>query len=178
MVTEKEMAERNFTVTSIDRKSSYKVTASEMKRFEVNNSLALMVYNKIKEYTTEHNIKPRYEGLVEQCQLDASTLNKSCSGKIKITRHFLYKFTVGLKMSVDEANKFFILCGGVLADDNIEDYICKKALEDKDDILLFIEQFNEYVNKYNSLRADIKDKNNKDKLKNILANPRSDEKKE
>ena len=81
-------------------------------------------------------------------------------------------------MTVKEANKFFLLCGGVLTDDNIEDYICKRALEDKDDILVFINDFNEYVNKYNSLRADIKDKNNKDKLKNILANPRSDEKKD
>ena len=180
MVTEKEMAERNFTVTEIDRKASYRVTAGEMKRFEANNNLALMVYKKIEDYTTEHKIKPRYEGLVEQCQLDASTLNKSCAGKIKITRHFLYKFTVGLKMTVDEANKFFLLCGGILSDDNIEDYICKNALEDKDDILLFIKQFNEYVNKYNSLRADEKEKetNQKDKLKNILLNPRSDEKKE
>ena len=64
--------------------------------------------------------------------------------------------------------------GGALAEDNIEDYICIKALEDKDDILLFIEQFNEFVNKYNSLNYKEKanEKNNKDKLKNIVANHR------
>ena len=178
MVTKEEMKKMGLVGADEERKASYRVTAAEMRRFEVNNTLALKVYNKIKDYTTKHNIKPRYEGLVEQCQLDASTLSKSCAGKIKITRYFLYKFTVGLKMSVKEANEFFSLCGGALAEDNIEDYICIKALEDKDDILLFIEQFNEFVNKYNSLNYKEKanEKNNKDKLKNIVANHRSDQK--
>lgn len=148
MTTMEELDKLEFANKNDERKASFKVTAAEMKRFEVNNSLALKVYNKINDYCKTHNIKPKYEGLEERCQLSASTLNKSCGGKIKITRLFLYKFTVGLKMSVSEANEFFMLCGGELNVDNPEDLICRNALRDGDDIISFIDEFNDYIKKY------------------------------
>lgn len=49
-------------------------------------------------------------------------------------------------MKLDEANQFFILCGGRLNDNCKEDYICQKALEDGDDIITFIEQYEHFTN--------------------------------
>lgn len=160
MVTEKEMAERNFTVSDVEHKASYHVTSDEMRRFAVNAELNNLVYKKINDYTKKHNIKPKYEGLEDRCQLSASTLKKSCGGTIRITRLFLYKLTVGLKMDVEEANELFALCGGVLNEDFHEDYVCFKALKDKDDIIHFIDQFNHYAREYNSLQEG-------DKLKKL-----------
>ena len=159
MVTLEELKSKNFIVSKNNTNASYHVTTEEMKRFEVNKELNLKVYNKICDYTKLHNIKPKYTGLEEICQLSETSLKKSCAGTQKITRPFLYKFAVGLKMSVDEANEFFAMCGGVLKDDDVEDYICIKALTDGDDILHFIEQFNEYVKKIDKFQTVNKLKN-------------------
>lgn len=148
MVTKEEMERFNFTDIQTERKASYHVTAEEMKRFKINAQLNNRVYDKITAYTKENNIKPKYEGLEERCQLTASALKKSCAGKIKITRNFLYKLTVGLKMSLDEANELFAICGGPLNEHSPEDYVCINALRDKDDIYHFIDQLNEYSRKY------------------------------
>lgn len=164
MVTEKEMAERVFAAPKENQGTSSYVTAGEMKRFEQNKELYNKVYEVINNYTEENNIKPKYAGLEEICQISETTLKKSVAGTQKITRYFLYKLTVGLHMELDEANELFALCGGKLSDDNFEDYICKKALEDCDDINDFIDQFNEYANKLDNLRNPKKET---DKLKKL-----------
>ena len=145
MVTLEELKTKNFTASNLTEKASFHVTSAEMKRFESNVNLATMVYKKITDYANAHNIKPKYTGLEELCQISETSFKKSCAGSQKITRTFLYKLAVGLKMNIDEANKFFFLCGGALREDNLEDYICIKAIKDKDDILHFIEQFNEFT---------------------------------
>ena len=147
MVTEKEMAERVFVKPKEMQGTSSYVTAGEMKRFEQNKDLNNEVYKVINEFAKNNNIKPKYEGLEEICQLSETTLKKSVAGTIKITRPFLYKLTVGLHMSLEEANKLFAKCGGILRDDCVEDYICMRALEHGDDIMKFIDQFNEYTQK-------------------------------
>ena len=144
MVTLEELRNKNFTPTK-NEDASFRVTAADMKRFQSNNELPLKLYNAIAEYARLHNIKPKYAGMEELCQISETSLKKSCAGTQKITRQFLYKFTVGLKMSVEAANDFFALCGGVLREDDLEDFICMKALTDGDDILFFINQFNEFV---------------------------------
>lgn len=48
-------------------------------------------------------------------------------------------------MSLEEANKFFILCDGKLNERCMADYICIKALEDRDTIKDFIDQFEQHV---------------------------------
>ena len=150
MVTKEELKKRKFTIKIAEREVSYHVTEGEMKRFAVNAELNNLVYDKITAYTKAHNIKPKYEGIEEMCQLTASALKKSCAGTIRITRTFLYKLTVGLKMDIDEANELFALCGGPLSELSLEDYICINALRDKDDIIHFIDQFNEFVKEYDS----------------------------
>lgn len=159
MVTEKELSEMNFKSNNTSEKVSYQVTDEEMKKFEKNKDLPFMVYEKINQYAKENNIKPKYEGLEEICQLSETTLKKSVAGTQKITRTFLYKLAVGLRMKPDEANQFFKLCGGELREDDIEDYICMKALVDGDDIDIFIDDFNKYVAKY--------DKHKKSKLQKL-----------
>ena len=144
MVTKEEMETRTF-VDSVKRpREAHFVTAAEMQRFEQNKSLNDDVYKVINDYTKKHDIKPKYEGLEEICQLSETTLKKSVAGTIKITRLFLYKLTVGLHLSLEEANMLFAKCGGALREDCKEDYVCLKALEHGDDILTFIHQFNEF----------------------------------
>ena len=145
MVTEKEMAERVFVKPKEMQGTSSYVTAGEMKRFEQNKELNNDVYEVINNFAKKNNIKPKYEGLEDICQLSETTLKKSVAGTIKITRPFLYKLTVGLHMSLEEANKLFAKCGGILRDDCVEDYICMRALEHGDDIMKFIDQFNEFT---------------------------------
>lgn len=147
MVTEKEMAERVFVSPKENQKTSSYVTASEMKRFEQNKDLCDDVRKVINDFTEKNHIRPKYEGLEEICQLSETTLKKSIAGSIKITRPFLYKLSVGLHLSLEKANGLFAKCGGILREDNIEDYICIKALIDGDDIMVFIDQFNEYTQK-------------------------------
>lgn len=160
MVTKEEMKKFGTTNVSKEPGASFHVTAEEMRRFAVNAELNNRVYNIITEYTKKHNIKPKYEGIEDRCQLSASTLKKSCAGTIRITRLFLYKLTVGLQIDLNEANELFALCGGPLNEHSPEDYICIKALIDKDDINHFIDQFNEFVKEYDHLQEG-------DKLKKL-----------
>ena len=74
------------------------------------------------------------------------TFKKIMCGQRKITRKLLYKFVVGLGMTVDEANEYFILCGGPLNPQyNPEDYICAKALIDKDSIHQLVADFEKHL---------------------------------
>lgn len=145
MVTLEELKSKNFTISNKKNDTSFRIAAADIKRFQANKELPLKLYNEIDNYAKLHNIKPKYAGIEEICQISETSLKKSCAGTQKITRQFLYKFTVGLKMSIEAANEFFALCGGVLRDDDLEDFICMKALIDGDDILFFINQFNDFI---------------------------------
>lgn len=123
------------------------VNASDMSRFMLQEKELANKIGKIKlRYEIEHGLKPMpaYERLEEQCQISVSTMKNTINGKIKPTRNFLYKFTVGLKMTLESANELFVLCGGPLSQECKADYICIKALG-KDDIYHFIDQFQEYT---------------------------------
>ena len=123
---------------------SLRVTAAELARFSDQDiELAGMIGDakadlKEREKLT---VTRASEWIADHCQINETTLSKTITGKIKVTRTFLYKFTVGLKMTVDEANKYFDLCGGPLYERCMADYICMKALKDKDDIEIFIKDF-------------------------------------
>ena len=121
-----------------------RVTAAELARFNDQDiELAGMIGDakadlKEREKLT---VTRASEWIADHCQINETTLSKTITGKIKVTRTFLYKFTVGLKMTVDEANKYFDLCGGPLYERCMADYICMQALKDKDDIEIFIKDF-------------------------------------
>jgi hypothetical protein len=86
-----------------------------------------------------------YEKLEEQCQISIDTMKKTISGRVKPKRNFLYKFTVGLHMTLEEANEFFELNGGTLRESCLADYICIHALRDKDDIEVFISDYEKHT---------------------------------
>ena len=123
---------------------SLRVTARDLVRFDdQNNELADMIGSAKAELAEREGLSATRasEWIANHCQISEDTLKKTIIGTTKVTRTFLYKFTVGLKMTVDEANKFFDLCGGPLYEKCMADYICMQALKDKDDIEVFIKDF-------------------------------------
>lgn len=160
MVTEKEMKQFVTEDIEVNGKVAYQVSAAEMKRFDnVKWELAELVSNRKKKFEKENNLKATvaYGVLEDVCQISAVTIKKSITGTIKITRSFLYKFTVGLHMSLEEANEYFELCGGPLNEQWGEDYICIKALEHGDDISFFIKQYEEFA----ELKIALRNRNDK-----------------
>lgn len=135
-------------VKPIQEKTSLCVIDKDMERFNTDWELQEKIADRKKKFEKDNCIKATkaYDELEEICHISVTTMKKSINGTQKITRTFLYKFTVGLGMGIDEANEFFMLCGGKLNDDCREDYICRKALDDRDDIFTFIEQY-EYFTK-------------------------------
>ena len=130
-------------------KSSLRVNAEEMTFFAENEKKLAQIIGKMKlRYEVEHKLKPMaaYDEIEEKCQISISTIKNTINGKIKTTRNFLYKFAVGMQLSVDAANELFELCDGRLREDCKADYIVIRALEDKDDIYTFIEDFQKYTN--------------------------------
>lgn len=125
-------------------KTVLKVSAEELSHFmDDENLLKSMIGNKKLLFQKEHNLSSTgaYEALEDLCQINMDTLKKTINGSIKITRNFLYKFTIGLHMTLEEANTYFELNGGVLRETCLADYICLHALLDQDDIHQFISDF-------------------------------------
>ena len=149
MVTEEEIGSKVFTKVyeeDLPEKVSMRVTADDIKHFK-NNEIELR--KKLRDKKLGIDCKPKgngytYEQLAELCQVSASLIKNMISGTSKITREFIYRFVVGLKMSVDEANEYFILCGGALNKECLVDYICMKALKDRDDIGFFCKQAHDF----------------------------------
>lgn len=125
-------------------KTSVRVSSRELSHFiDAENELRDMIGKKKVSYQKEQNLTSltAYEALEDMCQISMDTLKKTISGKIKVTRTFLYKFTVGLQMSLEEANQYFALNGGKLQYSCLADYICIHALLDNDTIMDFIKEF-------------------------------------
>ena len=149
MVTEEEIKNKQFKDTGYCDKPLYQVTAVEMAKFRREPELSYMIADRWILLQNEYNISvtKAYEKIYDLCRISETSLKKVINGSQKVSRHFLYKFTVGLKMDLEEADKYFALCGGKLSSDNMEDYICISALRDKDDIDLFAEQFEHFTEK-------------------------------
>ena len=127
----------------------YKVNAGELSRFRDNElMLADIVADRKKQYEKENRVSATaaYLDIEEKCHIKMDTFKKIMCGQRKITRRLLYKFVVGFKMSLDEANEYFALCGGPLNPDyDVEDYICIKALEDKDSVRQLTADFEKHL---------------------------------
>lgn len=129
------------------RKLAIKIGAIKLK-FEKDNQLS--------------SIKA-YEALEEKCQISVSTFKYALKGDKRYTanRRFLYKFVVGLKLSLEEANELFELENGRLNESCLEDLICMCALRDNDDIYEFIEEFEDKTGSKISLRERKTDRINR-----------------
>lgn len=149
MVTEEEMKKVIANAESEQAKPVYSVTPEEMQRFKKNARLPYLIADKKREHDEKYgvSITAGYGLIEEKCLISETSMKKTINGSIRVTRTFLYKFTIGLQMSLDEANELFILCGGPLRETDIADYICINFLKTKDDIHKFIEQYEQYVGK-------------------------------
>ena len=149
MVTEEEMKNVISNAEKAQEKPVYSVTPEEMQRFKTNDRLPYLIANKKRQNDEKCGVSSTagYGLIEEMCQISETSMKKTMNGSIRVTRTFLYKFTIGLHMSLDEANELFALCGGPLRETDIADYICINYLETKDDIHKFIEQYEQYVGK-------------------------------
>ena len=153
-----DILDKKFTCIEFEQeKTNYRVTDADMGRFMSQEKTLAQKIGIIKlKYEMENGLKPMvaYEKIETQCQIPISTLKSTINGKVKPTRNFVYKFTVGLGMTLEEANELFMLCGGPLSEYCMADFICLCALRDKDDIFTFIEDFQ----KYTKLKIEIKER--------------------
>lgn len=112
--------------------------------------LLLLISNRINALAHKHNCmsKRAYEYIDVHCQIAPATMKKILEKKYTITREFLYKFTVGLGMSINDAQEYFRLQGGELRV-GIEktETIVYNALRDKDDIDNLIGEFSSLLNR-------------------------------
>lgn len=149
MVTNEEMKIIIENAKNDRKNTSYSVTPEEMQRFKVNDKLPSLISAKKMENDKKHGVTATAGyGLIEElCLISEASLKKTINRSIRVTRTFLYKFTIGLHMSLDEANELFNLCGGPLRETDPADYICINYLKTKDDIHKFCEQYKEYIGK-------------------------------
>jgi hypothetical protein len=105
-----------------------------------------IIWEKADEYRNKNNVKISDFGAVEMCcRIPVDTVKKAVNGKYNITRNFLAKFSVGLKLDLDTANQLFKYHSGELNLTNDFDYVVYYALETKDDIDFFIEEVETYT---------------------------------
>ena len=124
-------------------KVAYQMTSSDLKKFEKKDKLPSMISDRKMQNDIEKGLKALhgYSDIEESCLISVTSLKKTINGSQKVTRTFLYKFAVGLHMSIEEANEYFALCGGILHEDSLEDAICRCALREGDSIYQFVDEF-------------------------------------
>lgn len=148
MVIQEEIEKRVFSkdMQLTPGKGSAQVSMSKIKEFDERLfDLRIDIGDVIDAYAKKHNIKPKYDGIEELTHISTSQIKQMINGRTNITRTSLYKLVVGLKMTVEEANKLFGKFSNELTEDCLEDYICIRALKDGDDITHFINEYNQYT---------------------------------
>jgi len=104
------------------------------------------MWDKAESYKAQQATKISDYAVIEICcRIPGDTIKKAISGKYKLTRRFLAKFTVGLKLDILEANILFRMHSGELNLTNDFDFIVYHALQSKDDIEFFIEEVEKYL---------------------------------
>lgn len=126
------------------RNSDFELRRSDILRFQNNpKKLHRMVLDR--KYNIDikkgfKNVKSSYAFFESECNISETLFSKIINGTRAITREFLYKFAVGLHMTVEEANEFFVLKGGILDENDLDDCICLRALEEKNTIQQYLEE--------------------------------------
>jgi hypothetical protein len=154
MINKKEFENQTFKTHGVLTYSSEKGLNRVPNDWVPNNSISSNLREKIREimwekadeYRSTNNVKTPDSDFIELfCQIPKDTLKKAINGKYKITRNFLAKFTVGLKLEMEVANLLFRECSGELNMTNDFDYIVYNALKSKDDIDFFMNELREYT---------------------------------
>ncbi|MGD9678327.1 MAG: hypothetical protein AB7V16_08290 [Vulcanibacillus sp.] len=94
--------------------------------------------------TSKRNIS-FYDFIDLNCRIPEDTFKKAMNKKYNITRNFLSKFSVGLKLSFEESNGLFKLHSGELNLTNDFDFVVYHALKTSDEIDYFIEETEKYT---------------------------------
>jgi len=113
---------------------------------ELREKIRNIMWEKADEYRSKYNVKMSDYSIIEKCcRIPQDTMKKALNGRYRITRNFLAKFTVGLKLDIEEANSLFKKHSGELNLTNDFDFIVYHALRTKDDIDYFINEVYEYL---------------------------------
>ena len=110
-------------------------------KIETTKFVSYGIIERVKEKTS-YRVSPgemsNWDGIPED------TMRKILNGRCAITRHFSSKFTVGLKIDIEIADKLFELHSGRLNRGNKFDYIVICALKYGDDFSEFYEDVKRY----------------------------------
>lgn len=154
MINKKEFRNQTFKTHGVLTYSSEKGLNRVPNGWVCNNSISSDLREKIREimwqkadeYRIVNKVKISDSDFIElSCQIPKDTIKKAINGNYKITRNFLGKFTVGLKLEMEVANSLFRECSGELNLTNDFDYIVYNALKTKDDIDFFMNELKEYT---------------------------------
>ena len=125
-------------IERVREKTSYRVSHEDMSKWDGNDvALRKMISELFFEYSK--GTKKTYDCTTFNCGIPEDTMRKILNGRCAITRHFLSKFTVGLKIDIEIADKLFELYSGRLNPENKFDFIVICALRDGDDFSVFYE---------------------------------------
>lgn len=108
------------------------------------NRLRKKIADDINELTYERGgiLEQAYAYVDAHCHIAPPTMKKALQGNSRITRKLLYKYTVGMRMSVNQAQEYFELQGRRLSNESDEeDMITLNALRDSDSADNLIEEF-------------------------------------
>ena len=144
MVTKEELKKKKLYDAEFSEHRAYRVTNEEMAIFD-NTDLPEILDEKIDEYFEKHGLRRSSAAVADLCQTNEKTIRNYLAGRVPIPRKFLYKFAVGLDLTLEDANDLFSICGGELNEKCREDYIVIRAIEMGDDIDGFIKNYNENV---------------------------------
>lgn len=107
---------------------------------ELREKIRDIVWEKADNYRAVEKEKiSDYNFVLKFCSIPNDTYKKTINGKCKLSRNFIAKLSVGLKLELHEANALFGPQSGELNLTNNFDYIVFHALQDKDEIDIFIE---------------------------------------
>ncbi len=150
MALSKEELSKEFLCNNFESEKCHARISDEQKKkfLDNDNELAKKIAKTKLQYAIKHGYSDiqAYNHLEEECQISITALKKAMNpnySEYKANRIFLYKFVIGLRLQLDEANEYFILCGGPLSENCLQDYICIRALEDGDCITDFIDEMEE-----------------------------------
>ncbi|MBQ8572331.1 MAG: hypothetical protein IJ451_02555 [Ruminococcus sp.] len=155
MVTEQQMNSIDFLDEPVKSKNYYKVNPSDMSRFDDNRKkLAFKINSIVLSYELENDLSRNKTGeiICEKTQQSWDSYKKVIYGKTSASRTLLYKFCIGMNLSLAESAELFDLSEeGPLNEKVRGDYIFLNALG-KDSIQSFIKEYEEYTQKKISLR--------------------------
>ncbi len=155
MVTEEQMKSKVFLDKPVKSQRHYQVNPAQMKSFDDNRKkLAFKINSIILNFELENDLSRNKTGdiICERTQQSWDSYKKVIYGKTIATRTLLYKFSIGMNLSMEETQELFELSEeGPLNERVRGDFIFLNALG-KDTIQSFINEYEKYTNKKISLR--------------------------